>query len=171
MVCRSRSRLLLSESSDDAATACPGGGDQIVDGIQQSSLGLLVIQNVTLCAAGANQIIYDIGYLDPLGDFVPIVLSAFSSDVLVTIGEAIGFRLEIREFVTERTYTSIKSLIAAVLHDQGRNVSPKHALKCSSAHQLLDAGGEWNCFLCFVSSQFRRIHCCTISFQHISSNQ
>ena len=134
MFCRGRSRLLLREFSDDATAACPGGGDQIVDGIQQSSLGLLVIQNVTLCAAGANQIIYDVGYLDRFGGFVPIVPNAYSSDVFVLTGEAIGFRLEVRALVLERTYTRIKSTIAAVLHDQGRNVSLKNTFQCIFAH-------------------------------------
>jgi hypothetical protein len=115
--------LLLSENHGGPSAVCPGGGDQIVDGIQQSTIGLLIIQNVTICTFGSNQVMYDIGFMDPFGAFVPIVTNAFSTEVFVIIGKAVGFRLVVRESAMERTYTIVKSRVAAVLHDQGRNVS------------------------------------------------
>ena len=121
--CRGGSRLLLSESLDDASTACPGGGNKMVDGIPQSSQGLLIISNVTLCASGCSIISYDIGFLDQFGVFVPIVIDAFSTEVIVLIGEAAGFRLVVRESAVERSYSSIKSQLAVIVHDRGRNVS------------------------------------------------
>ena len=120
--CRERSRFLLSENDGGRSAVCPGGGDQIVDGIQQSTVGLLIIQNVTLCTAGSSQVTYDIGFMDPYGVFVPIVKNAFTTEVFVITGDAIGFRLVVRESAVERTYTIVKSVVAVVLHDQGRNV-------------------------------------------------
>jgi hypothetical protein len=115
--------LLLGDSVDDPSAACLGSGDRIFDGIQQSVLGVLIIENVTLCAAGENQVSYDVGYLDQRGVFVPLVTNAFSTDIFVLIGDAVGFRLVVQESVTERSYMLVKSKIAVVLHDQGRNVS------------------------------------------------
>ena len=54
--------------------------------------------------------------------FVPIVMNAFTTEVFVIIGDAVGFRLVVRESAVERTYTIVKSVVAVVLHDQGRNV-------------------------------------------------
>ena len=115
--------MLLGDSVDDPSAACLGSGDRIFDGIQQSVLGVLIIENVTLCAAGENQVSYDVGYLDQRGMFVPLVTNAFSTDIFVLIGDAVGFRLVAQESVTERSYMLVKSKIAVVLHDQGRNVS------------------------------------------------
>ncbi len=115
--------MLLGDSVDDPSAACLGSGDRIFDGIQQSVLGVLIIENVTLCAAGENQVSYDVGYLDQRGVFVPLVTNAFSTDIFVLIGDAVGFRLVVQESVTERSYMLVKSKIAVVLHDQGRNVS------------------------------------------------
>ena len=95
----------------------------MVDGIPQSSQGLLIISNVTLCASGSSIISYDIGFLDQFGVFVPIVIDAFSTEVIVLIGEAAGFRLVVRESAVERSYSSIKSQLAVIVHDRGRNVS------------------------------------------------
>ena len=146
--CRGGSRLLLSESLDDASTACPGGGNKIVDGIPQSSQGLLIISNVTLCAAGSSIISYDIGFLDQYGVFVPIVIDAFSTEVIVLIGEAAGFRLVVRESQVERSYSIVKSQLAVIVHDQGRNVSftEKIVLIC----HISDAGGQWFSFVRLV---------------------
>jgi hypothetical protein len=115
--------LLLGDSVDDPSAACLGSGDRIFDGIQQSVLGVLIIENVTLCAAGENQVSYDVGYLDQRGVFVPLVTNAFSTDIFVLFGDAVGFRLVVQESVTERSYMLVRSKIAVVLHDQGRNVS------------------------------------------------
>ena len=122
--------MLLGDSIDDPSTACLGSGDRIFDGVQQSILGVLIIENVTLCAAGENQITYDVGYLDQRGEFVPIVTNAFSTDIYVLIGDAVGFRLVVRESVTELSYLPVKSKIAVILHDQGRNVSFTHNHMC-----------------------------------------
>ena len=132
LFCRERSRFLLSENDGGPSAVCPGGGDQIVDGIQQSTVGLLIIQNVTVCTFGSNQVTYDIGFMDPFGVFVPIVTNAFTTEVFVVIGDAVGFRLVVRESAVERTYTIVKSRVAVVLHDQGRNVS-----MCLNCAQML----------------------------------
>ena len=115
--------MLLGENDGGTSSVCPGGGDRIVDGIQQSTIGLLIIQNVTVCTFGSNRVTYDIGFIDPFGVFVPIVTNAFTTEVFVVIGNAVGFRLVVRESAVERTYTIVKSRVAVVLHDQGRNVS------------------------------------------------
>jgi hypothetical protein len=121
-------RLLLSEAATNPSAACPGGGDQIVNCDPQSTLGILIIQNITLCAAGDNEIIYDIGFLDQLGVFVPLVMNAMSTEISVVIGGAVGFRLVLHDSVVEQTYSRVSSEIAVVTHDQGRNVS--FAMKC-----------------------------------------
>ena len=129
---RVRSRLLLSAPELDSSTACSGGGDRIFNAEQQSSSGALVIQNVTLCVAGDNEVSYDIGFLDQQGLFVPIVINAYSSDIRVLIGHVVGFRLVVQELSIERTYTRAKSRIDAVLHDQGLNVRFESELKLSA---------------------------------------
>ncbi len=115
--------MLLSEPTVDTSAACPGGGDQIVTCAPQTTLGVIIIQNVTVCVAGDNEIIYDIGFLDQSGAFVPLVMHAMSTDINVVIGTAVGFRLVLHNPVLERTYSRVASEIAAVLYDQGRNVS------------------------------------------------
>jgi hypothetical protein len=115
--------VLLGDSVNHPSEACLGSGDRIFDGIQQSITGVLVIENVTVCAAGENQISYDVGYLDQRGMFVPLVTNAFSTNIYVLIGDAVGFQLVVRESFTERSYLPIRSKIAVILHDQGRNVS------------------------------------------------
>jgi hypothetical protein len=122
MFCRVRSRLLLSALEPDSSTACPGGGDRIFNAVQQSSSGALVIQNVTLCVAGDNEISYDIGFLDEQGLFVPIVINAYSSEIRVLIGDANGFLFVAQELFIELTNTRAKSRFFVVTHDQGRNV-------------------------------------------------
>ncbi len=123
VIYRVRSRLLLMSGLElDSAAACPGGGDRIFNAVQQSYSGALFIQNVTLCVAGDNEISYDIGFLDPQGLFVPIVINAYSSEIRVLIGDVVGFRLVVQESSIERTYTRAKSRIDAVLHDKGLNV-------------------------------------------------
>lgn len=129
--------MLLGDSVDDPSAACVGDGDRIFDGIQQSTLGVLIIENVTLCAAGENQISYDVGYLDQRGVFFPLVRNAFSTDVYVLMGDAVGFRLIVRESVAERSYLPVKSKIAVVLHDQGRNVSLSFKVNLSMSHACL----------------------------------
>jgi hypothetical protein len=129
---RVRSRLLLSARELDSSTTCPGGGDRIFNAVQQSSSGALVIQNVTLCVAGDNEVSYDIGFLDQQGMFVPIAINAYSSEIRVLIGAVSGFRLVVQESSIERTYTRAASRIDAVLHDQGLNVRFESELKLSA---------------------------------------
>ena len=119
---RVRSRLLLSALELDSSTTCPGGGDRIFNAVQQSSSGALVIQNVTLCVAGENEVSYDIGFLEQQGMFVPIAINAYSSEIRVLIGDANGFLFVLQESSIELTNTRAKSRIFVVVHDQGRNV-------------------------------------------------
>ncbi len=115
--------MLMSALELDPSAACPGGGDRIFDAFQQSTTGALIIQNVTLCVVGDNEIFYDIGFLDQQGAFIPLVTSALSSVIRVLIGEASGFRLSVQESSIETTYTRAKSIIVVILHDRGLNVS------------------------------------------------
>ena len=119
----SASRLLLSEVDADPSASCPGGGDRIINCTSESTSGVVILQNITVCAAGRNEIIYDIGFLDQLGVFVPLVMNAISTEISVVIGGAVGFRLVLHDSVVEQAYSRVSSEIAVVLHDQGRNVS------------------------------------------------
>jgi hypothetical protein len=120
--CRVRSRLLMNALELDSSADCPGGGDRIFNAVQQTSSGALFIQNVTLCVAGDNEISYDIGFLDPQGRFLPIVINAYSSEIRVLIGDANGFLFVAQELSIELTNTRAKSRFFIVVHDQGRNV-------------------------------------------------
>jgi len=77
---------------------------------------------VTVCAAGRNEIIYDIGFLDDNGVFVPSAIGVFTADITVVSGSAAVFRLVLRNSAVQRTYSQVSSAVGVVLQDQGRNV-------------------------------------------------
>jgi hypothetical protein len=107
----------------ESSAPCPGGGDRIVNGTEQSSEGFIVLQNITVCAAGQNEVIYDIGSLDENGVFVPSTLAVYSVDMTVLSGAAVVFRLILRNATMQHTYSRISSAVGVSLQDQGRNVT------------------------------------------------
>ncbi len=112
---------MLNNFEQDFSASCPGGGDQIISGSEQSSAGFILLQNVTVCAAGQNELIYDIGTMDGLGNFVPLVLKVYSADMIVVVGPAAVFRLILHNSTMQYTYTKIFA-VGVLLQDQGRNV-------------------------------------------------
>ena len=88
----------------------------------QSNSGIVILQNITVCAAGQNEIIYDIGFLDDKGTFVPAAIGVFSTDITVVTGSAAVFRLVLQNSSMQHTYSRISSVVGVVLQDQGRNV-------------------------------------------------
>ena len=107
----------------DTSASCPGGGDQIINCTAQSTSGGVLLPNVTVCAAGQNEVIYDIGFLDANGIFVASVVGVFSADITVVPGSAVVLRLVLRNSTVQRTYSQISSVVGVVLQDQGRNVT------------------------------------------------
>ncbi len=89
----------------------------------QSSEGFIVLQNITVCAAGQNEVIYDIGNLDANGVFVPTSLAVFSVEMTVLTGPPVVFRLISRNASVQQTYSKISSAVGIALQDQGRNVT------------------------------------------------
>jgi hypothetical protein len=118
----SASRLLLSEVDADPSASCPGGGDRIINCTTESTSGVVLLQNITVCAAGRNEIIYDIGFLDENGVFVPLAIGVFTTDITVAPGSAAVFRLVLRNSAVQRTYSQVSSAVGVELQDQGRNV-------------------------------------------------
>jgi hypothetical protein len=112
---------LLNDFEQDFSVPCPGGGDRIINGNEQSFAGFVLLQNITVCAAGQNELIYDIGTMNELGSFVPLVLAVYSADVFVVTGPAAVFRLILRNFTMQHTYSKIFA-VGVALQDQGRNV-------------------------------------------------
>ena len=107
----------------DTSASCPGGGDQIINCTAQSTSGGVLLPNVTVCAAGQNEVIYDIGFLDANGLFVASAVGVFSADITVVPGSAVVLRLVLRNSTVQRTYSQISSVVGVVLQDQGRNVT------------------------------------------------
>ena len=121
-------------------TLCPGGGDQIINCAPQSTYGVVVIENVTLCLAGETEIIYDIGFMNN-GAFVLFAENVLQSDVSVVPGLPVGFRLDLQDSVAERSYSRILSKIVIVFQDQGRNVSMLHFVFDYISHNCIFAEG------------------------------
>jgi len=59
--------------------------------------------------------------MNELGSFVPLVLAVYSVDVFVVTGLAAVFRLILRNFTMQHTYSKIFA-VGVALQDQGRNV-------------------------------------------------
>jgi hypothetical protein len=112
----------LNSFDQKYSESCPGGGDRIVNGTVQSSEGFIALQNITVCTAGQNEVIYDIGTLNDIGEFVPSALAVYSVEMTVLTGSAVVFRLILRNATTQHTYSRISSAVGVILQDQGRNV-------------------------------------------------
>jgi hypothetical protein len=138
---------LLNNFEQDVPASCPGGGDQIISGKEQSSAGFILLQNVTVCTAGQNELIYDIGTLNELGSFVPLVLGVYSANMVVVAGPAAVFRLILRNSAIQHTYSKIFA-VGVLLQDQGRNVSSS-----LSTHFVL----QFHSFVYFVSFDIFRM--------------
>ena len=86
------------------------------------TVGEITVNGTTVCGLGDTEVIYDIGNLDSMGNFVPAVLSAFSQMIAVIAGTSSCFQLALARNQTERTLSVILSTILVQVMDAGRNV-------------------------------------------------
>jgi hypothetical protein len=101
---------------------CLGAGEQIINGSVQSSSGVILLQNFTVCVAGLNEIVYDIGTLDTNGVFVPSVIGVYKMEITVVEGPAALIRMVLLKSTVQHTYSLISSALGVILQDQGQNV-------------------------------------------------
>ena len=113
-----RSRRLLQESSD----SCSSGDTESIFSASNSSSGEVTIAGSTICGVGENEVIYDIGFVDSNGNFIPSVLNAHSQVVTVQAGPPSCFQLVAATTRPEQTLSLIRSSIFVQLMDAGRNV-------------------------------------------------
>ena len=106
--------------STEILQSCLEDSDQYVNATQ---LSVVTVDSVTVCAAGENSIVYDIGNFDANGLFVIIVPRAYSTQIFVQTGPIAAFRVVLQQARLERTYTKLRSDIAVEFFDAGRNVS------------------------------------------------
>ena len=106
--------------STETLQSCFGDSDQYINMTQSN---VITVDSVTVCAAGENSIVYDIGTLDSNGLFTVTAPMAYSTQVFVQTGPIAAFRLILQEARPERTYTKLRSNIAVEFFDAGRNVS------------------------------------------------
>ncbi len=109
---------MLQESSD----ACSLGDTVSLFSASNSSSGEITVAGSTVCGVGDNEVIYDIGFIDSNGDFIPSVLNAHSEVVTVQYGPPSCFQLVVAASQPEQTLSAIRSSIVVQLMDSGRNV-------------------------------------------------
>ena len=97
-----------------------------------SSSGEITVSGSAVCGAGDNEVIYDIGSLDPSGNFVPAVLNAYSIVITVQAGAPKCFQLAVASKLPERTLTAVRSTIYVQVMDAGRNVCRNWNFHCAS---------------------------------------
>jgi hypothetical protein len=109
---------LLQESTDACST-----GDSVALFTASSSSSEVVVGGNTICSAGENEVVYDIGVVDPNGNFIPSVLNAHSQIITVQEGPPSCFQFVVANNRLERTLSAIRSSMYVQLMDSGRNVS------------------------------------------------
>ena len=87
-----------------------------------ASSGEITVTGNRVCGLGDNDVIYDIGSLDPNGNFIPAVLNAYSQIVTVQAGPPSCFQLAVSSSQLEQTLSAVRSSIFVQVMDAGRNV-------------------------------------------------
>ncbi len=111
---------MAESEAEETSDSCPGGGSQYFQSPENT--GQVVVSNAVVCSAGSSTLVFDVGYIDPDGLFVPVSMSAMTAPIVVESGRSAAVRLFSANATRERTFARLATLLYVRFLDNGYNV-------------------------------------------------